>query len=189
MSTTVRHARPSLPQRIASLFRVDTRPQRPGPRLTPVRLPGLDAPLLIEVPDDGPAEFRPDAETDLDAEDATALASLRHRVAEVAPEPVAPVSKRLLREVLRGLRNLDAPAPPVYVPDLDADIRDLHGFRYAIRWYAQRLHAGCECEPEDQDAAAGWLASQYAQLRPAETRGERLARTGIHLTIIEEMAA
>ena len=58
--------------------------------------------------------------------------------------------------------------PQPYTPDLDADIRNLPGFRGAIEWHARRLHAGCECKPPDEDEAAGWLAGQYAHVIPAE---------------------
>ena len=176
MSTTVRHARPSLPQRIAGLFRVDARPQRPGPRLTPVRLPGLDAPLLVEVPGDKPreertpaarpawlTEFRPETETDLDPEETTVLASLQERVAEVAPEPLAPVTRDLLWEVLDGLRALDVSEP--HTPDLLADLKELPAFRTALGMCTRR-HAGeCRCgHPVTGD-----------------TWGTRMVRAGIHI--------
>ena len=57
---------------------------------------------------------------------------------------------------------------PACVPDLHADIRELPFFRAAIRLHARRLHAGCACEPGDA-AWVGWLAGQYADLRPPET--------------------
>ena len=61
------------------------------------------------------------------------------------------------------------PEPEAYVPDLDADIRELPGLRAAIECHALRLHAGCQCAPEEGAEYLAWLASQYADLRPAET--------------------
>ena len=61
------------------------------------------------------------------------------------------------------------PEPEAYVPDLDADIRELPGLRAAIECRALRLHAGCQCAPEEGAEYLAWLASQYADLRPAET--------------------
>ena len=61
------------------------------------------------------------------------------------------------------------PEPEAYVPDLDADIRELPGLRAAIECRALRLHAGCQCAPEEGAEYLAWLASQYADLRPAQT--------------------
>lgn len=57
--------------------------------------------------------------------------------------------------------------PGPYVPDLYADIIELPVLRDVIRWRAQSLHAGCQCERRAEDST-GWLASQYADLRPGE---------------------
>jgi hypothetical protein len=59
-----------------------------------------------------------------------------------------------------------------YIPgplDLHADIRDLPFLRDAIRDAARRQHAGCDCEPADDDAAwPEWFAVQYTQIIPGE---------------------
>ena len=60
------------------------------------------------------------------------------------------------------------PEAPAYVPGLAADIRDLPGLRAAIECHALRLHPGCQCAPEGDAEYLAWLASQYADLRPAQ---------------------
>jgi len=85
---------------------------------------------------------------------------------EYPPAPAAPLDAGILRRVAEGLRALPA-EPKLYVPDLLADIRDLHVFRDAIRWATRAQHVGCDCEPADETARAGWLAVQYAQIIPA----------------------
>ena len=70
-----------------------------------------------------------------------------------------------------GLTELDnppahdrpyVPGPTEITPDLDADIRGLPVFRDALRAAARRQHAGCACEPGDDDRQREWFAAQYA---------------------------
>ena len=175
--STHTHARRGRLANFAALFRHD--PARPPhPRLT-VGMPGFDASVPLPQPAREVARKAPPACkacSPLDYGWCTCPQDCGHLSCtgawrEAAPAEPAPWALKprpdadTLRRVADKLRALPA-EPPAYVPDLYADIIELPVLRDVIRWHAQNLHTGCQCEPRDAADSAGWLAAQYADLRP-----------------------